>query len=236
MAFDSWPSGVYIKRSYSNPRWKDKARCDRWRSHVHCNCYSVGGICGHYITRQLLLSPELCCEGIQHEEIPIYAKRRGYNCTNWVTGKVEQESDASEFDIVNCLQDAQIMGVPQLHSYNAYLQYKARVEPLMPPLGRCSKADCSMIQWFDICTSQVSAKLLLMYSTDVHVRGSINPCTFLAALSQNLLMCWTGNLLLLICLPLHCSSQSPTIASTLPLHSLGNECAKTQYMVVLTAW
>ena len=163
-------------------------------------------------------------------------QKTGYNCTNWVTGKVEQESDSSEFDIVNCLQDAQIMGVPQLHSYNAYLQYKARVEPLMPPLGRCSKADCSMIQWFDICTSQVSAKLLLMYSTDVHVRGSINPCTFLAALSQNLLMCWTGNLLLLICLPLHCSSQSPTIASTLPLHSLGSECAKTQYMVVLTTW
>ena len=30
---------------------------------------------------------------------------------------VEQESDSSEFEIVNSLQDAQIIGVPQLHSY-----------------------------------------------------------------------------------------------------------------------
>ena len=80
-------------------------------------------------------------------------------------GKVEQESDSSEFETVNCLQNVQIVGVPQLHSYNACLQCKARVEPLTPPLGRCSKHDCGMIQRFDICTSQVSAKLLLMYST-----------------------------------------------------------------------
>ena len=72
---------------------------------------------------------------------------------------------SSEFETVNCLQIVQIVGVPQLHSYNACLQCKARVEPLTPPLGRCSKGDCGMIQRFDICTSQVSAKLLLMYST-----------------------------------------------------------------------
>ena len=80
-------------------------------------------------------------------------------------GKVEQESDSSEFEIVNCLHDVQIVGVPQLHSYNACLQCKARVEPLTPPLCRRSKPDCGMIQRFDVCTSQVLAKLLLMYST-----------------------------------------------------------------------
>ena len=32
------------------------------------------------------------------------------------------------------LQNVQIVGVPQLHSYNACLQCKARVEPLTPPL------------------------------------------------------------------------------------------------------
>ena len=79
--------------------------------------------------------------------------------------EVEQESDYSEFEIVNCLQDVQIVGIPQLHSYNASLQCMARVEPLTPPLGRCSKPDCGMIQQLDICTSQVSAKLLLMYGT-----------------------------------------------------------------------
>ena len=39
-------------------------------------------------------------------------------------GKVEQESDSSEFEIVNCLQNVQIVGVPQLHSYNACLQVR----------------------------------------------------------------------------------------------------------------
>ena len=29
-----------------------------------------------------------------------------------VIGKLEQESDSSEFEIVNCLQDGQIIGVP----------------------------------------------------------------------------------------------------------------------------
>ena len=80
-------------------------------------------------------------------------------------GEVEQQSDSSKFEIVNCLHDVQIVGVPQFHSYNTCLQCKARVEPLTPPLGRCSKPDCGMIQQFDVCTSQVSAKLLLMYST-----------------------------------------------------------------------
>ena len=53
--FDKVSASVKVlhkKRSHPNPRRKDKARHDRWRSHVHHNCYSVGGICGHYVTRQ----------------------------------------------------------------------------------------------------------------------------------------------------------------------------------------
>ena len=43
---------LHKKRSHPNPRGKDKARRYRRRSHIHHNCYSVGGICGHYITGQ----------------------------------------------------------------------------------------------------------------------------------------------------------------------------------------
>ena len=80
-------------------------------------------------------------------------------------GEEEQESN-SEVEVINGLHNVQIVGVPLLHSYKACLQCKARVEPLTPPLGRCSKPDCGMIQRYDICTSQVSAKLLVMYSTN----------------------------------------------------------------------
>ena len=40
---------------------------------------------------------------------------------------------------------------------------KARVEP---PLGRCLKPECKMLQRFDLCIDHTTAKLLLMYEMD----------------------------------------------------------------------
>ena len=54
----------------------------------------------------------------------------------------------------------EIIGVPQLDIYKACLRCKARVEPLTPPLGRCSKAGCLMMQRYDRCVNQLSTKLV----------------------------------------------------------------------------
>ena len=40
------------------------------------------------------------------------------------------------------INNVQVIGVPLLDKYRACLQCKARVEPLTPPLGKCTKADC----------------------------------------------------------------------------------------------
>lgn len=34
-----------------------------------------------------------------------------------------------------------------------------RVKPLTSPLGKCSKTECAMMQRYDKCTEQISAKL-----------------------------------------------------------------------------
>ena len=75
-------------------------------------------------------------------------------------GAVDNESTSeSERELLE-IHNAQIIGVPQLDSYKACLTCKARVEPESPPLGRCSK--CGMMQRFDMCPQQMSAKLLFM--------------------------------------------------------------------------
>ena len=63
------------------------------------------------------------------------------------------------------INNVQIVGVPALNIYKACLQCKARVEPCTPPFGKCSKEDCNMIQRYDLCTDQATAKLLLMYKS-----------------------------------------------------------------------
>ena len=63
------------------------------------------------------------------------------------------------------IQNVQVMGVPSLNMYKACMQCKARVEPLTPPFGKCSKQDCDMIQRYDLCADQATARLLLMYTS-----------------------------------------------------------------------
>lgn len=59
------------------------------------------------------------------------------------------------------LQNVEVVGVPHIDVYKCCLGCRARVEPLTPPLGRCS--GCQMMQRSDICREVVSAKLLVMY-------------------------------------------------------------------------
>ena len=67
-------------------------------------------------------------------------------------------ADATSMEICN----VEIIGVPQLDSYKVCLKCKAHVEPLTPPLGRCSKLGCSVMQRYDRCPNQLSSKLMVM--------------------------------------------------------------------------
>ena len=55
------------------------------------------------------------------------------------------------------------LGVQQLDHYKSCLQCKARVEPLSPPMGQCTKEDGQMMQLFDLCPNQITALILLHY-------------------------------------------------------------------------
>ena len=58
------------------------------------------------------------------------------------------------------ITNAQIVGVP------LRLRCKARVEPSTPRFGRCSKPECAMMQHYDVCQEQLSAKLLFMTNSN----------------------------------------------------------------------
>ena len=80
-------------------------------------------------------------------------------------GVVAAASDTDDEEEVT-LHNVVIIGVPQLDKHKACLQCKARVEPLTPPLGRCSKSECKMLQRFDVCIEHTTAKLLVMHEMD----------------------------------------------------------------------
>ena len=80
-------------------------------------------------------------------------------------GMVAAASDINEEEEVT-LHNVVIIGVPHLDTQKACLQCKARVKPITPPLGRCSKPECKMIQRFDLCIDHTAAKLLLMHEMD----------------------------------------------------------------------
>ena len=63
------------------------------------------------------------------------------------------------------IHSALIVGVPQLDTYKSCLRCKARVEPANLPLGRCSKDECQMLQRYNVCPDQLSAKLLFSTET-----------------------------------------------------------------------
>ena len=51
------------------------------------------------------------------------------------------------------LREVSVIGVPEMETFKACLKCKARVEPQSPPLGRCSKTGCTMLQRYDIVKS-----------------------------------------------------------------------------------
>jgi len=75
---------------------------------------------------------------------------------------VEATSEEKETTI----DSVQIVGLPLLDVCKACSQRKARVEPMTPPHGKCTKADCNMVQRYDFCANQITAKLLLLYKPD----------------------------------------------------------------------
>ena len=69
---------------------------------------------------------------------------------------------------LHTIRNATIIGVLQLESYRSCLRCKARVEPITPSLGRCSKSECNMLQRFDMCAQHTSAKLMFMSDNDTY--------------------------------------------------------------------
>ena len=65
-------------------------------------------------------------------------------------------------DEYTTIYNVQVIGVLQLDNYKSCLQCRARVEPLSPPLGKCTKEDCLMMQLFDLCPEQITARVLLL--------------------------------------------------------------------------
>ena len=80
-----------------------------------------------------------------------------------IGGVVEQTKEDEELLLI---QNVSIVGIPYLDTYKSCLKCKARVEPQTPPLRKCSKADCMMLQRYDLCTEHTSAKLMLMYDDE----------------------------------------------------------------------
>ena len=96
-----------------------------------------------------------------------YLGMGGYATAIVLTDDIGEVHVASNIQIEEVtLKNVVIVGIPHLDTHKACLQCKARVEPLTPPLGRCSKRECKMLQRFDLCTDHTTAKLMLMHQVD----------------------------------------------------------------------
>lgn len=87
-----------------------------------------------------------------------------------------EEVNEEDEDVSVTITNARIIGVIQLDKYRACLKCKARVEPLNPPLGRCSKSDCLMTQRCMIFVQRASGKLLFMHGPG----AQLSTCTLYA--------------------------------------------------------
>ena len=81
-------------------------------------------------------------------------------------------------DEYTTIYNVKIVGVPQLDNYRSCLQCKARVEPLTPPLGKCTREDCMMMQLFDLCQDQLSARVLLRHINDKRQHNHVTCSAF----------------------------------------------------------
>ena len=67
------------------------------------------------------------------------------------------------------IHDVTIVGVSHLGTHKICLRCSARVEPSSSStLRRCTKSECAMLQRYDICPDQLSAKMLFMADSKLH--------------------------------------------------------------------
>ena len=64
-------------------------------------------------------------------------------------------------ELSTCIYNAQGIGAPHVDVYHSCLTCRARVEPSTPPHGKCTK--CDMVQLYDLCHTQSSARVLIRY-------------------------------------------------------------------------
>ena len=81
-------------------------------------------------------------------------------------GTVALQSKAQDLDCEAVLHNVTIVGVLHLDTARVCLNCKGRVEPQTPPLGKCSRPDCQMMQRYDLCTKNTTGKLMLMYESE----------------------------------------------------------------------
>ena len=55
---------------------------------------------------------------------------------------------------------------------------ESAVEPLTPPLGKCTREDCMMMQLFDLCQDQLSARVLLRHINDKRQHNHVTCSAF----------------------------------------------------------
>lgn len=79
-------------------------------------------------------------------------------------GEVKQIEDGT----INEIHGVTIVGVSHLGTHKTYLRCSARVEPSSSILGRCTKSECAMLQRYDSCLDQLSAKMLFTANSKLH--------------------------------------------------------------------
>ena len=71
-------------------------------------------------------------------------------------------------EAVTVLDKPVIVAVLKLINFKKCFRCQAQVEPLSPPLCRCTKAECATLQRFDICEEVRLAQLLVLGGSKMH--------------------------------------------------------------------
>ena len=103
----------------------------------------------------MLQALSICGSRVQHEE--------EFVCRVTDIGKVAEDKQVCDSEMIDCIYEADIVGVKQLWRFSACVCCRGRVEPLTPPGGQCSRSECGMFQHIDRCSTQVSALFSFQY-------------------------------------------------------------------------
>ena len=136
------------------------------RQNRFCQGCFVGKTCGLPPTRQIMynLTYFHVCEyqSRKHRSIPksdfVISAIAKINVIYPPTETNEEEC--------TCINQVQVIGIPQIDVYRTCLLCRTCVEPCTPPCGKCTRPDCQMIQLFDLCPHQISTRVLLCYTNE----------------------------------------------------------------------